>query len=785
MNKNISCLLRGVLLLSGIFFTGMSSVHAQACAFWDQNTGQVYSAPPPGGQHIGAINVSANQAQDFNGVPLSQQGYTCLTGSIDGQNYDPNNVFGGDDDDDDDGFDPCSIPGNPFCGGDPGGGSGGGGSGGGGSGGGGSGGGGAGGGSGSDRVTANQMVASSPKGSASSISVCPSDKVGTPCQLASGSSLVLKEHMPSAKTIFQIAANTQGGGGSTTRGAGNTKSAALGGSYISVFQYDNAEELPNLKNIGIDDEILKTSMAMYQPKSRLDLDYLNDKAARDRYYDQAKTLRGVSVLAMSFLDNSLGAGLHDIQVQADQNTQAEFLKQINWSLERLSSPDRFQAFRDADEKLEACLEKALATGSARRNTNGTTRKRVDFRCSVTCGPAPEGNNRYRQMNDITDWSRQGNGSYQYCVCCASTAVEPNKLREGSGMAIGLNETKAEIWSLVDRLFWGVQEDAPSEASNKDLEGQTAREVLAAFTDTFKKVFGDYVMKEVESSEAGSADYSDPYLGMVYQAPAISPEGLFYMNRNRCAELPRDASNVTPKGDCGLNEDVRFKIKHGICPSVGEILDKYDRIQRGEGQDILNEYEAEASAGIPFTMGLAKAIIELGSTEIDRLPSGTERLDTANAINLFCDVSALSAAARQVIMLKRVANDMVALNSQVTSKDKNVFLNLAERYLDWFRMRMVEQQIRASVLAANTGVLIEHDRQFSSNVASMNEAWKGVISNRSTSPLGAGGIFGNTLKSTGGGAGGGGVQRGAADTKRLSNAPLPHESNIASRMGSLL
>ena len=514
---------------------------------------------------------------------------------------------------------------------------------------------------------------------------------------------------------------------------------------------------------------------MYQPKFRLDLDYLNDRNARDRYYDQAKTLRGVSVLAMSFLDNSLGAGLHDIQVQADQNTQAEFLKQVNWSLEKLASPDRAQVFRDTDEKLEACLEEALTERTAKKRIANTTRERVDLNCPDFCGTPPNGSNPYENTNTKTDWSRQGNGSYQYCVCCAQGITALNRLREDEHGPIGLLTDDNRTWTLVDRVFWGVQKNVNLDI-NVDLEGDDPKEVLKAFTDTFKKIFGDYVIRTVNRGQPKE------HLGTIYQAPAMSPERLVYMNRNRCADLDRNNSNVIPIGNCGLNEDVRFKVKYGICHSVGKLLDSHGLKGTDVYRDILNEYEAEASAGIPFTGGLADAIISLGSEQADRLDLGQERLESAQAINVFCDTSAISAAARQVIQMKRVANDMVTINSQVTSKDKAIFLGLIERYMDWFRMKMVEQQVRASLLGANTGILIEHDRQVSSNIAAINESWKGAISNRGTSAL-AGASFSGGLKNTDGGASG--TARSIHDGKRLTNNPLPHESNIGAKMEKLI
>ncbi len=178
-----------------------------------------------------------------------------------------------------------------------------------------------------------------------------------------------------------------------------------------AFGQKGAMDKPTGADLGADDEIMKTSMSVFQPIKRLQKDFLEDETARDAYLNSALTVRGIAVMTMGFLDKTVGAGLTAVQQQADMNTVQQLLKQISWTSSKMANGDRSPSYRDVDEKLEACLELALVNGHAPEQVKGKTRKIVDYKCSPECGEEPSAQN-YRVNQKGSDAQKKaGNGSY--------------------------------------------------------------------------------------------------------------------------------------------------------------------------------------------------------------------------------------------------------------------------------------------------------------------------------------------------------------------------------------
>ena len=736
----------------------------QQCALWNQDTNQIEL---PAGNPIGVANVNnTNRAEDLQGRPLSQSGVNCIIGSKDGKQYDPDDLSGqGKDPINLPNFDPCIIPGNPFCGnnnnGNNGGGSGGGGGGSGGGGGGGSGG--IGGGTSAAQVAQALSVPQNPvsqSGSGGSLPVTAGAAELWGDEIASGANgererKLAKYNDTSARLVHKfgaiimdprMASNnlpdmslSDGGGGSTAR----TKISSTGNrrELSKWLGYTNWKELPKSDKIGVDDEILKTSMAIYQPTERLDLDFLNGKRARDRYLDQAKTLRGVTTLAMGFLDKTLGAGLHDIQQQADASTANHLLKQVGWSLERLASPERAQAFKDTDEKLEACLEYSLARGAPQQQINQTTRKRVEFTCSQSCGQAPSSQNQYRPKSQQTDVSRQGNGTYEYCECCASTADDLNKLAEDERTPVALNNANGRMWSLVERAFYGVSTN--SVASNGSM-GQ----VMKDFVETYKLLFGDVVMKK----EAAQGGNTEPHLMLVTQASKISIATFTALHKNRCYtdDSPSPMKTLSEKADCNIQDEQKFKIKYGVCPALMSILDRFDQISQGNAGDDLSQEMAEASMGAPITADLLRSFIAKHSIAENKIAKGQERLEAATAIESFCDASAVAGVTRQLALIKKLTSDMMVLNNQISLRDKVMVNQLLEKYFDALRLAQVDEQSKYLANSVATGLSLSKDRAIQASQASAEAAYAADANNSDMKGAFSSLLAGNLITGSGGG-----------------------------------
>lgn len=161
-------------------------------------------------------------------------------------------------------------------------------------------------------------------------------------------------------------------------------------------------------DLGVDDEILKTSMAVSQPIARMQKDFLENDKAREAYLNAALSLKGIPIMRSLPPGANLyplHSGLHSIQQQADQKTVERLLKQIAWTTNKPSSLDRTQFYRDMDEKLEACLESALQNTNTSKAPNARTQARSSLTCPDSCGA----------LNPKT--------SYKYCACCAQASVQ--------------------------------------------------------------------------------------------------------------------------------------------------------------------------------------------------------------------------------------------------------------------------------------------------------------------------------------------------------------------------
>ncbi|HMO17890.1 MAG TPA: hypothetical protein PJ989_07375, partial [Oligoflexia bacterium] len=587
--------------------------------------------------------------------------------------------------------------------------------------------------------------------------------------------------------------NTTGGFGATSglvRGKNGGGGSAVVTSLPKIFKYKDWESLPS-ENVGIDDEVLRTSMAMYQPKFRLDLDFLNDRSARNQYLDQAKTLRGVTVLAMGFLDKTLGAGLTDIQAQADANTTSEIMRQVNWSLERLATPERANVYRDIDEKLESCLELALNEKPITARIKGDTYKRVEFQCDrERCGQPPSSEKKYSPKSE-TDYSRHGNGTYRYCLCCASTDQDLNMLGDGQNRKPTKLISNERVWTAVERAFLGTSHEINSEQLNKYIE-------------IFKLLFGDVVIKKIPEQNSSNTESTLRY---VTQTSKMAPLEFVSMVRNRCKKNDPSQKDLGLEGNCGVDEDKLFNIKLGACPALYNILKNWDSISQGGGKDILRDNLPEATVGLRITGSIVEAIIIASSQTENQVSQEDQKLAVAEAISAICDASALAGATRHLVYIKSAAEELMALNNQVRQRDKAIVRQLIERYFDHLRYDQIDKQSKYELRAVITGLEMNKDRIKSAINASVVQAAQNLANNRSNlsalSSFSASGL----IASIGGGGGGGaaGLKRSeqlssvtkafgpvvgqtfeeaVVDLERSGNLD-PAEGNIGARISKLL
>jgi len=794
-----------VFMLAFVIGFGISQAEAQQALY---NTASGTIEQPPGtviGNVIGGVAVSSQTGQ-----PLSQPptGITQLVGS-DGKFYNVSadgtvTQQGNADNGNDNGnipippFDPGTGDGGNTGGGAGGGGAGGGGAGGGGAGGGGAGGGGlGGGGAGGAGGGGDGLGGNAPQS--------PDYSSNNAAQGSGGSGFIDPLASVTQSTADQLSTDGQGGGGQAGGaggvGGGNTGGGNNGGSghagqneMIDTFDgwtqlfsgvtktpvaidpekldkdypqllTPDGEENPKrprmgevfgqkqvltlaTEDVGVDDEILKTSMAVYQPIMRMQRDFLEDERARNSYLDSALTLRGIAIMTMGFLDKTVGAGLTAVQQQADENTVQQLLKQIGWTTSKMANPDRSQIYRDTDEKLEACLEIALG-GAAKKQVKGKSRKIVDFQCSDKCGEAPKGGSPYRGTLG-KEKEKQGNGSYDYCVCCAETKMQLNYINEDGKTNSEQGSAKKNEWSLVERAFYG----------SKLPEGGTLNEGerLKKAVRIFKQLYGD-VMITGKNASGGGGDSDDP-LRYMYMFPKYSLKKTVRAMRNGCSSC--DAGSCPPGGtkpdNCPLQED--FTRQLGICDALQLILANWEKINDGSmrGQDV-QDWWVDASSGFVLTGRTIKNLLAVNGdpTRASASPSGRMK----RVIDAFCDASAVAAVTRINLRFAAAVSDHLAMNQHVTSADKAKLLGLINRFSE--QLALAQADVGASFEVENllTGLSIAHDRRQGGFLASVASAATGEVNNGAQrNGMGSYGSFSTFFpNAAGGGATGGGFLPG--------------------------
>lgn len=219
------------------------------------------------------------------------------------------------------------------------------------------------------------------------------------------------------------------------------------GSEISSTQ-KQLQQYQSIKvfNRGVDDEVSKASMTIYQPLHLMGAGYASDPEALDNHLDLYTTLMGTTALTLSYLDKTVAAGLATTQQQVNSHVSNQLLKQISWTTNKLANPERSPLYQDIDEKIEACL------------TYGSD-KAWQFTGRVPFAPETACNKVCRREGNLVPGPTNGLPSYDYCVCCAEVVAEINHSYKNGSFDPNdktKNDDNSYVWSLVDRVFVGSE-----------------------------------------------------------------------------------------------------------------------------------------------------------------------------------------------------------------------------------------------------------------------------------------------------------------------------------------
>jgi len=465
-------------------------------------------------------------------------------------------------------------------------------------------------------------------------------------------------------------------------------------------------------HLGVDKELLKRRMPIFQPLNKIGDGFLANEALRDSYLDMYESVRSVALLTLNYLDKTVAAGLATVEQQKQMRVNNHLLKQMNWAVARLSDPSLAHIIDDNEEKIVQCL------AGSRAQDFTSIRYRLNFDlCNRECGtenPAetveapPEADTEGNVDLGVPTGPGLVEDRYDYCVCCAQVSAQPNLATNVS--LPGDTGSADNVFSVVDRLFLGSDSTARIREDESDLGefGNTAggnhlSRVINAAKD-FKDTYGDIIVRINDPVDVDARPANGTGEGMVTQVvpPKYSPQALVAIYRNGC---------VINDQTCSKEQKAT-----GICPAMFNILKtwsransngQYDFIQFNQaGDEVLNDdqkarrrlFEVASRGGIPLTGGTINSFLELDSilssgvqlplqsdleATFDFKAAGYHRLH--HYTNMFCDASAVAFAKRVHNTNSAIFIDAMALNAAISPEHKAAMQSMVNRVHEYFSL----------------------------------------------------------------------------------------------------
>jgi hypothetical protein len=495
-------------------------------------------------------------------------------------------------------------------------------------------------------------------------------------------------------------------------------------------------------NLGVDDEVNKATMTIYQPLHFMHQDFANDPMQRDRHLDMFKTLRGTAVLTLSYLDKTVAAGLATTQAQADAHLSNQLLKQLNWTSSKLANPHRAMLYQDIDEKVEACLKWGSTAVIPRTGRVPFSTENV---CDVECRDPKYGvpglndrvGGRVGKVGNIND---QYTGAYDYCVCCAEIVTALNAtVRTGTFNPADKNPTDiSRVTSLVDRIFLGTE--GPT--------GNIPGPQLALFRDNianFREMYGDVLISPCQSyayqGQGGDAQTDSPTClqdgsaKIEYRLPELSVADKIKLFRDG---LPNPQECATRSGTgCPM---VGSPIKDGICPAIHKIMTRWPPEENDQelrelwlqasmgrlltGDDINNMFiMAQLEPGELRGVGFNQDLRRMDDSGWNRVSSRFKRY-----LNTFCDSMAVSAFKKYHFRMMALSEDQLRINQKATEHDKSKFRDLMARVSA--QIELAERDMESSSVADRmlAGLDTEADRERVASMGASAEAQQAAMWN---------------------------------------------------------
>ena len=495
--------------------------------------------------------------------------------------------------------------------------------------------------------------------------------------------------------------------------------------YISIRQ---------VKNIGLDQEILKADMPLFYSLERMKRSLHNSEHLRDKYVDSYQSVRSVAILTLSHLDKTVGAGLATAENQAQLRTTNNLLKTMNYAIARMSTPRLASVIDDTQEKLVQCMfgETALETTSIEGKTN---RYIFSAETAPECGEDPKINWELEANPD----SKIALSRYDYCSCVADSSIAPN-LATDAYLPVSRSVSNGE-YSTVDRLFFGADI-----TSTKHLGQEAHREIIQEIQNLaldFKETYGDIVLtvnKDISDDRQGRG--LGRGLIRKIQDPRYSPREMVTYFRDGCVRNDGEPCN-------------KFQEVQGICPALKKILwtfgtdmgDNslvYESIQKdGNGNPLFKGrqserrfwYEVASRGGIILTAGSIEAILDLDNL-LPKRPLGMDydfvangNLATARFIQQYCDNAAIAHFKKVHNRMSVMVRDMLAINTSISDSDKSQLMALVNRVNDYVNLAAADADAHHYVKKLLQSVATTEGRKAIADAASAGVANANRNSNR--------------------------------------------------------
>ena len=445
-------------------------------------------------------------------------------------------------------------------------------------------------------------------------------------------------------------------------------------------------------NLGVDDEIYKTSMIMYQPIFRLQSDFAGDKGERNRHLDLFKSVRGIATLTLSYLDKTVAAGLATVQQQADNNVTNQILKQIQWSSARLANPAREPLYVDAEEKVEQCIARRTNPLAVQGRMTGID---VCSNCLEPTNPVPP--------------TSMGEGLYNYCVCCAETETGINGTTNNS-------PTTGNLYSLAERILYGFA--GPVDVQTTETDKQT---FVSRMLNYFRQIYGDVIMAPCRTE-----------INNVYtQTNGLAPDANSCVSNKIETQLPfytpADLISFFRNGSTCQNENCPLQdanVSAGICPGIKTVLMRMAFNVGGSAgstpvafrnDPVMNNALYQANLGEPlyaadFQMMMKLLTEQRGGSSVNNPLTWDPKSRFGRWLDEFCDASAVVAFKRYHYRMMATVENHLRMNRKATENEKTMARDLMARVTANIELAERDREARFASGRIRAGMSGEAGRQ---------------------------------------------------------------------------